>query len=78
MTYQEDMFVDSCGVFVIGPWRGVRLNYDCSLLDIVPPRRTHNNSMVMEVIEDENRKEIDRKPYDVHKYFIKKRDKDQG
>ena len=51
MGHQEEMFVDSCGVFVIGPWQGVRLCYDCSLLDIVAPERRENNSMVMEQIE---------------------------
>ena len=70
--------MDSCGVFVIGPWRGVRLNYDCSLFKIVAPVRTPNNSMVMEVIRDEHGKEINRKPYERHEYLILKRDQVQG
>ena len=78
MTHQKEMMVDSCGVFVIGPWRGVRLNYDCSLFKIVAPVRTPNNSMVMEVIRDEHGKEINRKPYDLHEYLIIKRDQVQG
>ena len=78
MTYQKDMFVDSCGVFVIGPWSGVRLNYDCGLFNIDPPERTPNNSMVMEVIRDEKGQEIERRPYPAHKYFIVKTDKVQG
>ena len=70
--------MDSCGVFVIGPWRGVRLIYDCSWLGISPPARAHNNSMVMDIIKDENGKEIDRKPHNAHSYYIKRRDKAQG
>ena len=62
MGYQEEMFVDSCGVFVIGPWQGVRLCYDCSWLDIVAPERTKNNSMVMEIIRDAADKEVERRP----------------
>ena len=78
MTHQKEMMVDSCGVFVIGPWKGVRLNYDCSLFNIVAPARTASNSMVMEIIKDEDGKEIDRKLYDVHRYNIDKADKVQG
>ena len=48
MIVQEEMYTDSCGVFVIGPWAGVRLIYDCHLFDIEAPHRTHTNSMVME------------------------------
>ena len=78
MTYQEQMFVDACGVFFIGPWQGVRLIYDCSLFDIDPPERTSNNSMVMEIIKDADGKEITRKPYEVHDYHIVNKEKVQG
>ena len=78
MTHQEEMFVDSCGVFFIGPWQGVRLIYDCSLFDIDPPERTSNNSMVMKIIKDADGKEITRKPYEVHDYQIVNKEKVQG
>ena len=78
MTVQQEMMVDSCGIFVIGPWTGVRLNYDCSLFNIDPPERTPNNSMVMEVIREERGQEIQRRPFPAHKYFIVKTDKVQG
>ena len=48
MLVQRDMRADSCGIFCIGPWTGVRLIYDCALFGIDPPPRTANNSMVME------------------------------
>ena len=78
MTVQEEMMVDSCGIFVIGPWRGVRLNYDCSLFEIVAPRRTHNNSMVMEHITDEAGNFIEAKRYEAHEYTIENPEKVQG
>ena len=71
MIKQKEMRVDSCGIFVIGPWQGVRLVYDCTLFDIVAPFRHINNSMVMEQLKDEQGKLIDRrKRYEAHQYTI--------
>jgi hypothetical protein len=78
MKRQGDMFVDSCGVFVIGPWQGVRLIYDCSLFDIDAPERTNNNSMVMEQIQDNDGQVVARERYKVHEYSIASQEQVQG
>ena len=78
MIVQKEMMVDSCGVFVIGPWTGVRLIYDCALFNIVAPHRTANNSMVMEQIKDTDDNVINTAPYKAHKYTIEKPDKVKG
>jgi hypothetical protein len=78
MTVQEEMMVDSCGMFVIGPWQGVRLIYDCSLFEIVAPYRTNNNSMVMEHITDEAGNFIEARRYEAHQYTIADTEQVQG
>ena len=77
MTVQEEMMVDSCGMFVIGPWQGVRLIYDCSLFEIDAPYRTNNNSMVMEHFTNEAGKECARR-YEAQQYTIANTEKVQG
>ena len=64
------MRVDSCGIFVIGPWQCVRLVYDCTSFDIVAPHRLWHNSMVMEQLEDEEGKPTDERRYEVHQYTM--------
>ena len=70
--------MDSCGVFVIGPWQGVRLCYDCSLLDIVAPKRRGNNSRVMEIIRVTAEKEVERRPWAPREYWIEEQSQVQG
>ena len=70
MVVQEEMYTDSCGVFVIGPWAGVRLVYNCSLFEVVPPYREKNNSMVMEGVKDEKDRVLDTKVYTPHQDHI--------
>ena len=78
MRKQAEMRVDSCGIFRIGPWQGVRLIYDCSLLEIPAPPRDLNNSMVMEEIKDDTGKVFDTKSHECHEYDIKVSAKAQG
>ena len=78
MAVQTEMMVDSIGMFCIGPWQGIKLIYYCSILKVLPPPRSDNNSMGMEEIKDENDKVIDRKRYDVHNFRIQKANKVQG
>ena len=70
MIKQKEMRVDSCGIFVIGPWQGVRLVYDCTLFDIAAPHRQWHNSMVMEQFADEEGTPTDERRYEVHQYTI--------
>ena len=71
MTRQKEIRVDSCGIFVIGPWQGVRLVYDCTLFDIVAPLRQMHNSMVMEQLKDEEGRPTDfKRRYEVHQYTM--------
>ena len=51
MERQGEMCVDSCGLFVIDPWEGVRLRYDCSVFGIPTPERTGDNSIILEQIQ---------------------------
>ena len=78
MVVQEEMMVDSIGMFCIGPWQGIKLIYDCSLFEVPPPPRSDNNSMVMEENKDDNGKVIGRKPYEAHSFKIQKDNKAQG
>ena len=66
MEAQDEMYTDSCGVFLIGPWEGVRLCYDCSVFDLPPPTRTTNNSMVMEQVKNVADNSIDKRQYEHH------------
>ena len=72
MERQEEMFVDSCGLFVIGPWEGIRLRYDCSVLNIDTEERTGPNSMVMQIQRDDDGKEINRRREPVQNYDIER------
>ena len=63
----DDVNADSCGIFVIRPFKGISLIFDCTVFGMAAPTRTDADSMVMEILRDENRKEIARRPYPVPK-----------
>ena len=63
----DDVNADSCGIFVIGPFKGIRLIFDCTVFGMAAPTRTDADSMVMEILRGENKKKIARRPYPVPK-----------
>ena len=59
-------------MFLIGPWEGVRLLYDCSVFAFEAPWRSTNNSMVMEQIKDADGKVIRTERHKPHVYYVKR------
>ena len=55
--------VDSCGIFRIGPCRGIRMCFSASVLGIGAPDLPDNCSMVMEIVRDAEGNEIERRGY---------------
>ena len=60
--------------FCIGPWKGTRIMFDCTVFRMPAPAWTDNNSMVMEIERDAGGKTNERHPYAVTKYDLQ----DQG
>ena len=78
VTNQIEARTDSCGIFCIGPWTGVRMVYDCGLFEIPPPTRTTNNSLVLKESKVPNGKVIGWEQQDMHVYDIPVDNKVQG
>ena len=57
--------VDSCGIFVLGPYRGVKITFDQEVFGMSASERSADNSMVMEVLRDESGKELSKKRFDI-------------
>ena len=56
---------DSCAIFRIGPCQGIRMCFDASVFGLQSPALPKNCSMVMEILRDNEGKEIERRPYGV-------------
>ena len=56
---------DSCAIFTVGPWTGVRIVFDQAVFGMTPREREVKNSLVLEILKDESGKEISKQRYDV-------------
>ena len=62
--------VASCGIFRLGPCQGIRMCFDASVFGFASPPLPANCSMMMEILRDEDGKEVERRRYAVPKYGI--------
>ena len=58
---------DSCGIFRLGPCQGIRMCFGASVFGLASPPLPANCSMVMEILRDEDGKEIEKRQYAVPK-----------
>ena len=62
---EDEVRADSCGMFCIGPWKGIKIVFHQAVFGMYAPERSENNSMVMEIERDADDKETGRHQYDV-------------
>ena len=60
---EHNVRADSCGIFRIGPCQGIRMCFDASVFGIETPKLPSNCSMVMEIVRDNEGKEIEQRQY---------------
>ena len=60
---EHNVRADSCGIFRIGPCKGIRMCFDASVFGIETPKLPSNCSMVMEIVRDNEGKEIEQRQY---------------
>jgi hypothetical protein len=58
---------DSCGIFAIGPYRGVKIAFDQAVFGMSAAERSADNSMVMEILKNDSGREFSQKRFDVAK-----------
>ena len=63
--YEEHVRADSCGIFRIGPCQGIRMCFDASVFGLQSANLPANCSMVMEIVRDDEGKEIGKRPFAV-------------
>ena len=61
---------DSCAIFRIGPCQGIRMCFDASVFGLPSPPLPEKCSMVMEILRDDEGKEIERRQYGVPKMGV--------
>ena len=63
--------IDSEAIFIIGPFVGARMIFDCSIFGVEPPRRDGKWQNTENFIRDDAGKEIGRKPFELFAYAAK-------
>ena len=59
---------DSCAIFRLGPCQGIKMCFDASVFNLNPPALPPNCSMVMEILRNEEGKEIGKRRYPLQQY----------
>ena len=62
---ESEVRADSCGMFCIGPWKGIKIVFHQVVFGMYAPARSENNSMVLEIERGADDKEVGRHQYDV-------------
>ena len=68
MAFENQPRIDSEAIFIIGPFCGARMIFDCSSLGLPAPTRPGLWKNVENIIRDDTGKEISREPFKMFEY----------